>query len=123
MSYTTFEYANIHLDEESIARPDDTFNVELDVVNAGERSGIEVIQVYSRDIQASVERPQKELVGFGKIRLKHGEKRTVSIAIRAEDLGFYDIHSHEWVIEPGDFEILVGQSAQEILAKVRLSYA
>jgi len=123
MSYTTFEYGNIHLDEESISRPDDMFNVELDIVNTGELLGSEVVQAYSRDIQASVERPQKELVGFVKTRLEPGEKRTVSIAIRAEDLGFYDIHSHEWVIEPGDFEILVGQSFQEILAEVRLSYA
>jgi beta-glucosidase len=123
MSYTTFEYVSIHLDKESITHTDDTFIVELDIMNAGERSGSDVVQVYSRDIQASVEKPQKELVGFGKIRLKRDEKGTVSINVRAEDLGFYDIHSHEWVIEPGDFEILVGQSSQKILAKAEISYA
>jgi beta-glucosidase len=123
MSYTTFEYVSIHLDKESITHTDDTFIVELDIMNAGERSGSDVVQVYSRDIQASVEKPQKELVGFGKIRLKRDEKGIVSINVRAEDLGFYDIHSHEWVIEPGDFEILVGQSSQKILAKAEISYA
>jgi beta-glucosidase len=123
MSYTTFEYGSIHLNKESITHTDDAFIVELDVMNAGESSGTEVVQVYSRDIQVSVERPQKELVGFGKIRLKAGEKRTVSITVRAEDLAFYDIHKHEWVVEPGDFEILVGRSAQDILTKAMLSYA
>ncbi len=123
MSYTTFEYRSIHLNKESITHTDDAFIVELDVMNAGESSGTEVVQVYSRDIQVSVERPQKELVGFGKIRLKAGEKRTVSITVRAEDLAFYDIHKHEWVVEPGDFEILVGRSAQDILTKAMLSYA
>ncbi|MEE9540928.1 MAG: fibronectin type III-like domain-contianing protein, partial [Candidatus Thorarchaeota archaeon] len=123
MSYTTFEYGSIHLDKGFITHTDDTFIVELDVVNTGDRSGAEVVQVYSRDIQSSVERPQKELVGFGKIRLKPGEKRTASITVRAEDLAFYDIHRHEWVVEPGDFEVLVGQSARNILAKAMISYA
>jgi beta-glucosidase len=122
MSYTTFEYGSIHLGKESITGTDDTFNIELDVVNTGERSSAEVVQVYSRDTQASVERPPKELIGFGKIRLKPGEKKTASITVRAEDLAFYDIHKHEWVVEHGDFEILVGRSAQDILAKAMLSY-
>ena len=122
MSYTVFEYGSMHLNKGSITHTDDTFIVDLDVMNAGERAGAEVVQVYSRDIQASVERPQKELIGFGKIRLKPGERKTVSITVRAEDLAFYDIHKHEWVVEPGDFEILVGRSAQDIVAKAVLSY-
>ena len=96
--------------------------VEVEVTNIGERVGSEIVQVYARDVEASVERPPQELVGFEKIRLEPGERKTVSVAVKAEDLAFYDVSRHAWVIEPGDFKLLVGKSSRDIQGDAELSY-
>ncbi len=122
LSYTDFEYGEINLNRQSIERPDDELVVSVDVTNIGESEGSEVIQVYVRDLEASVIRPPKELVGFEKLSLKKGEKGTASINVKAGDLAFYDESSHDWKIESGDFKILVGKSSREIIADDEFSY-
>ncbi|MFW9963955.1 MAG: beta-glucosidase [Candidatus Sifarchaeia archaeon] len=122
LSYTDFEYGEINLNRQSIVRPDDELVVSVDVTNIGESEGSEVIQVYVRDPEASVNRPPKELVGFEKLCLKKGEKGTAFITLKADDLAFYDESSHDWKIESGDFKILVGKSSREILADDEFSY-
>jgi beta-glucosidase len=121
-SYTEFEFGPIHLNRESFAKPEDTFLVDVEVANIGERAGSEVVQVYARDVEASVERPPQELVGFEKIRLEPGERETVSVKVMAEELAYYDVSRHDWVIEPGDFKLLVGKSSRDIQGEVELSY-
>ena len=121
-SYTEFEFGSIHLNKQSIGKLEDALLIEVDVTNIGERIGSEIVQVYARDIEASVDRPPQELVGFDKIRLDPGERKTVSMTVKAEDLAFYDVSRHEWIIEPGDFKLLIGKSSRDILEHVDFTY-
>jgi beta-glucosidase len=122
LSYTSFEYEDMQLERNPISRPENTFTLEVDVTNTGERAGSEIIQAYSRDIQSTVDRPPKELVGFEKCYLEPGEKRRVSIIVKEDDLTFYDISSQSWVIEPGDFEIMIGRSSRDIISRLEFTY-
>ena len=93
----------------------------VDVTNTGKRAGSEVVQMYIRDRVSSVTRPVKELKGFRKIFLEAGETRTVAFDITPELLAFYDIDM-KFVVEPGEFEIMVGNSSRDgDLQKVILS--
>ncbi len=122
LSYTSFEIGSVVVDKQVLRAPDDILTLNVDVTNSGDVSGSEVIQVYSKDLESSVERPIRELAGFEKVFLQPSESKTVSVLIKAEDLGFYDILSHDWMIEPGEFELEVGRSSREILTKTEISY-
>ena len=89
-------------------------NIQVDVTNTGVRSGQEVVQLYLRDIESSLVRPQKELKAFVKIKLEPGQTRTVSLALQEQDLAFYDDAQNIWLTEPGEFEVLIGRSASDI---------
>jgi beta-glucosidase len=79
------------------------------------------VQLYIRDLVSSVTRPIKELKGFQKIELQPGETKTVALDITPESLAFYDVHM-KYVVEPGDFEIMVGNSSRDTdLQKVILT--
>jgi beta-glucosidase len=111
LSYTTFEIHNVRLEDDTINR-DGTTRVFADVKNTGDFEGAEVIQLYIRDLVSSVTRPVKELKGFKKIWLKPGETKTVALEIQPDSLAFYNLKM-EYVVEPGDFEIMVGNSSQD----------
>ena len=114
LGYSTFEFGDAHLNSET----SDTITVNLEVENTGERTGAEVVQVYSHDIQSAVERPPKELVGFEKVVLNPGEKKSVPILIRTKDLMFYDVINHNWKLEPGEFELQIGNSSRNIHSRI-----
>ena len=118
LSYTTFEYSNLGLSAKQIPG-DGQIAVRVDVRNSGGRAGDEVVQLYVRDVEASVKRPKKELRGFERISLKPGETRTVSFWVPAEKLSFYDESKKAFVVEPGAFEIMVGSSSEDIRAKAQ----
>ena len=80
--------------------------------NTGSREGTEVVQMYIRDLVSSVTRPVKELKGFKKVSLRPGEKKTVTLDITPELLAFYDVNM-KYVVEPGAFEIMVGNSSRD----------
>jgi beta-glucosidase len=84
----------------------------VEVTNTGKREGAEVAQLYIRDCVSSVTRPVKELKGFQKVLLKPGESKTVAFDIAPDSLAFYDVNL-EYVVEPGDFEIMVGNSSRD----------
>lgn len=108
LSYTTFEYKNLRLDMDTIpANGHTTFLV--DIANTGTISGVETVQMYIRDLYASVTRPVKELKGFARVSLEPGETKTVRFTVGAEQLSFYK--NGKFVIEPGDFEIMAGGSS------------
>jgi len=111
LSYTTFEYTNLVLSADTIAR-DGTLSVSAEVRNTGDVAGAEVAQLYIRDMVASVVRPVKELKGFSKVNLEPGERRTVQFTLGPGELGFYD-QEMRWVIEPGVFHVWVGWSSDE----------
>ena len=111
LSYTTFKLENLHLTKKKITRNDST-RVLVDVTNTGQRSGAEVVQMYIRDRVSSVSRPVKELKGFQKVWLEPGEQKTVAIDITPNALAFCDV-AMEYVVEPGEFEIKVGNSSRD----------
>jgi beta-glucosidase len=120
LSYTTFTIGAPKLAKSKIGRKDST-SVSVSVKNTGSRAGTETIQLYIRDLVSSVTRPVKELKGFQKIFLKPGESKTVTLEITPDSLSFYDINMN-YVVEPGDFEIMVGNSSRdEDLQKVTLT--
>ena len=109
LSYTNFSIGKPHLTKKRI-RYDGSARILVDVTNTGQREGTEVVQLYIRDLVSSVTRPVKELKGFQKVRLKPGETTTVAFNITAALLSFYDINMN-YVVEPGDFELMVGTSS------------
>ena len=119
LSYTTFSFRNLRLEKKTIKRTGSN-RVLVDVTNNGSSPGAEVVQMYIRDAVSSVTRPVKELKGFQKVWLQPGETKTVELDITPESLAFYDINMKH-VVEPGDFEIMVGNSSRdEDLQKVVL---
>ena len=120
LGYTTFEIKNIRLAEKKIRRNETTL-VSADVTNTGKRAGTETVQLYIRDLVSSVTRPVKELKGFRKILLQPGETKTVTLEITPDSLAFYDVKM-KYVVEPGEFEIMVGNSSRDAdLQKVILT--
>jgi beta-glucosidase len=120
LSYTTFSFKNLKLAKNKIRRKESA-RVSIDVANTGKRTGTETVQMYIRDLVSSVTRPVKELKGFHKISLQPGETKTVTFDITPDLLSFYDINM-KYVVEPGDFEIIVGSSSRDAdLQKVLLS--
>ena len=117
LSYTTFSYNNLKVDKETITA-DGTIILYVDVKNTGKVVGEEVVQLYIRDLVASVIRPVKELKGFQKIKLKAGETKTVHFTIDKEVLQFYTIN-RKWEVEPGEFLLFVGgNSSTEMKQKI-----
>ncbi len=113
LSYTTFDYSDLVVDRERI---DDTevLTVSVTITNSGARSGAEVVQLYVRDIEASVIRPPKELKGFEKVRLGPGESRAVAFRLDKRAFAFWDEALGDWRVESGDFQLLVGASSRDI---------
>jgi beta-glucosidase len=74
------------------------------------------VQLYIRDEQAHLQRPEKELKGFAKVQLEPGERKTVTLTLARDALAYYDDLAHEWVAEAGAFEVLVGASSRDIRA-------
>jgi beta-glucosidase len=119
LSYTTFSIANPRLTRKKIKR-DGSTQLSVDVTNTGKRAGSEVVQLYIRDVVSSVTRPVKELKGFRKVHLEPGESATVAFDITPDLLKFYDVDM-KYVVEPGDFELMIGNSSRnEDLQKLML---
>jgi beta-glucosidase len=110
LSYTRFRLRDLRLDARRIP-PDGRLMVAVDVENVGDRDGDEVVQLYLRDVAASVARPVKELRGFERVTLRPGESRTVRFVITPHDLKFYD-REMRFVLEPGTFRAFVGTSSE-----------
>jgi beta-glucosidase len=117
LSYTTFSYG-----EPKVSKPSMTASgkvtVSVPVTNTGSVAGAEVVQFYVSDPEASVDRPVKELKGFAKVLLEPGETRTVSVDLDRSALSYFDAARHEWVAEPGRFDVLVGSSSSDIRGTV-----
>lgn len=113
LSYTTFSYSSLRLSTSQMG-PDDTLQVSVDITNTGQRAGKEVVQMYIRDEQARLQRPEKELKGFAKVSLEPGERKTVTLSVGRDALAYYDDLTREWVAEAGTFEILLGASSRDI---------
>ncbi len=109
LSYTRFAYRDLDV---RVTGTDVT--VEVTVVNAGERTGREVVQLYVGDPEAAVARPPRELKGFAAVDLAPGEERRLAFALGARDLSYWSTAAHAWVLEGGEFRIEVGASSRDI---------
>ena len=113
LSYTTFEYSNLHLSAKQV-RPVKGLEVSFDVENTGTLVGKEVVQLYVRDSTCSVARPDKELKAFAKIELAPGETKRITLHLSQEAFWFFDTARNAWVTEPGEMEVLIGSSSRDI---------
>jgi len=120
LSYTTFDYVGIQAPE-TVSSLDVPINVTVEVRNSGARAGAEVVQVYLRQIAPSLTRPDRELAGFAKVRLEPGVTQHITIPVDPERLAYYHDGFGQWVIEPGEYEILVGASAADIKHTARFT--
>jgi beta-glucosidase len=116
LSYTKFKYANFAIRPESMAE-NGVVTVAFDVTNQGKRAGAEVAQVYVADRHAPVPRPAKELKGFAKVKLAPGQTQRVQVVLDRRAFSYYDEKAKAWQAAPGDFDILVGSSSQQIELK------
>jgi beta-glucosidase len=119
LSYTTFEYSDLAIEPAEIG-PTSTATVKCVVTNTGGRGGDEVVQLYIRDVLASVARPVMQLEGFRRVHLEPGERTTVTFQLGPAELQMLD-GGMKWVVEPGAFRIMVGASSKEIRLRGQLS--
>jgi beta-glucosidase len=110
LSYTTFSFSN--LQAPSSAAAGSMVMVSFDVTNTGKTEGAEVAQLYVSDPSAKVDRPERELKGFEKVRLERGETKHVTIELDARAFSYWDDSTHKWSIDPGKFVIRVGDSSE-----------
>ena len=115
LSYTTFKIGKAVADKSSMT-VDDRITFTVAVTNTGSRAGAETVQLYIHDKKSSVERPYKELKAFRKVFLQPGETQEISLTIDKQALSFYDDQTGRWTAEPGDFEALIGNSAQNLIS-------
>ena len=115
LSYTTFEYKNIRIDNQ-LNSGGDVVNVYCQLQNTGSRAGAEVAQLYVRDVVSSVTTPVKALKAFDKVFLQPGETKEVKLQIKKDDLRLWNIYMKQ-VLEPGDFNVYVGASTEDIRLK------
>jgi beta-glucosidase len=108
LSYTTFKYSNLH-----IRHAASDVLVDVDVTNAGELDGDEVVELYTRDLVSSVTTYEKNLRGFERVGLKAGETKTVHFVIPREGLSLLN-RDMKRVVEPGELKVMVGASSEDI---------
>ena len=122
LSYTKFDFQKGKLESKKIA-PDGTTKVTFTVKNTGARDGDEVAQIYFRHVNSKVPQPKLSLCGFTRVHLKQGESSTVTIDIPAERLRYWDTEKKQYVVEPGEYEFLVGAASDDIRLKLPMTVA
>jgi beta-glucosidase len=110
LSYTTYEYSGLSV------TPGQNVEVTFTIANTGGRNGAEVAEVYAA-LPASAEEPPKRLVGFAKVKLDSGEKRSVTVEVDPKYLSIFDVKANDWKLVPGDYTIMVGGSSQDLPLK------
>ena len=129
LSYTNFEYSDARLSKSSLNCSgsfgvndgnENVLSVNITVTNIGTLDGAEVVQVYITPPLGSVERPVKELRGFEKITVKAGKSGRVSICLPRSAFSRFDAETHEWVVDPGSWTVLIGSSSEDIRCSLPL---
>jgi beta-glucosidase len=113
LSYTTFKIGKPQLSAPRISA-NGKLTVSVEVENTGRRAGDEVVQLYIRDLVATMTRPVKELKGFQRVSLQPGEKRRVEFVLGPEHLGFWN-REMKYIVEPGEFRVMVGSNSVDVL--------
>ncbi len=115
LSYTRFEFSDFHLSRQQYGL-NDTVCVQFKIKNTGDREGKEVAQLYIRDLVSTIETPVQQLKAFQKINLEKGEVTKIILSVPVSELYLYN-RNYQRVVEPGDFELQVGSSSQDIYFK------
>ncbi len=113
LSYTTFEYSGMKLSKTEMDDTD-TVDVTFTVKNTGSVDGAEIAEVYVKDCESTIFRPEKELRGFAKVFLKAGESKEVTITLGKRAFAYFNVKLGDWHVETGEFEIMVGASSRDI---------
>jgi len=119
LSYTTFQYSDLKLSSTSILDTD-TVTVTVRVTNTGSVAGKEVVQLYVAPQTNGVIRPVKELKGFDKVSLEPGETKTVSFTLDKRSFAYYNVEIHDWYVEAGIYDIIIGKSSRELVGSTAL---
>lgn len=114
LSYTAFEYSDLVLDKKSM-KDTEALTVTFKVKNIGDRTAKEIVQLYVRDVDCSVIRPEKELKSFAKVELQPGEQKEVSMTLSKRAFAYYNVELKDWHVETGEFAILIGKSSRDIV--------
>jgi beta-glucosidase len=111
LSYTQFRYSSLRVVPETV-ESGGQLTIDVSIENCGDCDGVEIVQLYIRDVVASVTRPTKQLKGFTRIPCVRGEQRRITFHVDYDDLALYDAQ-HRWRVEPGEYEVCVGSSSRE----------
>jgi beta-glucosidase len=122
LGYASFELSDLVARPASL-QPGETLSISVAVNNTSARAGSTVVQVYVRDLVASVERPDQELKAFAKVHLDAGQAGTVQLALDMRSLAYFDDAQRAWIAEAGEFELLVGQSSADLPLRARFALA
>jgi len=114
LSYTTFDYSDLTLSADT-AKDTDTITATVNITNTGSMAGKEIVQLYVSPKSSTIIRPVKELKGFEKVSLNPGETKTVSFELDKRSFSYYNTEIHDWYVETGDYEILIGKSSRDIV--------
>lgn len=112
LSYTTFAYSDLKLSK-SVITENESVDLSCTITNTGKRAGDEVVQLYIKDVLSSVTTYEKNLIGFERVHLNPGERKTVTFPIDRKALELLNEHL-KWVVEPGEFRLMVGASSEDI---------
>jgi beta-glucosidase len=118
LSYSRFQYSDIRC-ENNWTKNGEVI-LTMSISNAGKQEAKEIVQLYVADKQCSVPRPPKELKGYKKVYLKPGETKDLSFVLTKEAFSFWSEQSHSWVVEPGEFDVMIGASSADIRLRTKL---
>jgi beta-glucosidase len=120
LSYTKFTFQSGRLETKKIPA-DGTVKVSFSVKNTGGREGDEVAQVYFRHVRSRVPQPKLALCGFVRVHLNRDETKRVTVELPAERLRYWDTQMGRYVVEPGDYEFLIGEASDDIRLKLPMA--
>jgi len=120
LSYTSFEFGSAKASSNEISK-NGTVTVEFELRNTGRRAGAEVAQLYVQPLKSKVERPVKELKAFAKMELKAGETKTVTLKLKGSEFAYWDVKSHTWKVDAGNYNLLIGPASNNIKQTVKIT--
>lgn len=118
LSYTSFEWDDVRVEGTGT-----DLVVRVRVTNVGDRAGSDVVQVYVRDRESSVPRPDRELRGFAKVHLEPGAAEEVAVALDRRAFAVWDVTAQDWLVEAGTFDVVVARSSVDVVASVEVEVA
>ncbi|MBU3200352.1 glycoside hydrolase family 3 C-terminal domain-containing protein [Clostridium estertheticum] len=116
LSYTSFEYSDISIDKKEMF-DNETLNIKVKIKNTGKITGKEIVQLYIKDVESTVIRPEKELRAFEKIELNPGQEKIITFILGKRAFAYYNVEIKDWHVDSGAFELLVGASSNDIKIK------